>query len=63
MGGMLNDLWRHIDYVVTSDLARTSFGGRVRPGVVLALTLGNSARLTVASELAYHPLLNNPVSA
>jgi predicted NBD/HSP70 family sugar kinase len=63
MGGMFNDLWRHIDDVVKSDLARTSFGGRVRPGVVLAGMLGNSARLIGAAELAYQPLLNNPVSA
>lgn len=63
MGGMFNDLWRHIDDVVTSDLARTSFGGRLRPGVVVAGLLGNSARLIGAAELAYQPLLDNPVSA
>ena len=63
MGGMFNDLWRHIGDVVASDLARTSFGGRARPGVVVAGMLGNSGRLIGAAELAYQPLLDNPVSA
>jgi predicted NBD/HSP70 family sugar kinase len=63
MGGMFNDVWHHVEDVVTSDLARTSFGGRARPGVVVAGRLGNSARLIGAAELAFQPLLDNPVSA
>lgn len=63
MGGMFNDIWRYIEDVVTSDLARTSFGGQERPGVVVAGRLGNSARLIGAAELAFQPLLNDPVSA
>ena len=63
MGGMFNDIWRYVEDVVTSDLARTSFGGQERPGVVVAGRLGNSARLIGAAELAFQPLLNDPVSA
>ncbi|MDA3033316.1 MAG: ROK family protein, partial [Actinomycetota bacterium] len=63
MGGMFNDMWHHVEDVVTSDLARTSSGGRARPGVVVAGRLGNSARLIGAAELAFQPLLDNPVSA
>ena len=63
MGGMFNDIWRYIEDVVTSDLARTSFGGQERPGVVVAGRLGNSARLIGAAELAFQPLLDDPVSA
>jgi predicted NBD/HSP70 family sugar kinase len=63
MGGMFNAIWRYVEDVVTSDLARTSFGGQERPGVVVAGRLGNSARLIGAAELAFQPLLDDPVSA
>ena len=63
MGGMFNDIWRYVEDVVTSDLARTSFGGQERPGLVVAGRLGNSARLIGAAELAFQPLLDDPVSA
>jgi predicted NBD/HSP70 family sugar kinase len=62
MGGRFNEMWRYVEDVVTSDLARTSFGGQERPGVVVAGRLGNSARLIGAAELAFQPLLDDPVS-
>jgi predicted NBD/HSP70 family sugar kinase len=62
MGGLFSDVWPFLGDIVVSEITRSPLGGQDRSDLVVPGRLASSAHLIGAGELAFGPLLADPVS-